>query len=194
MTEFTYSIEAGFVQIVVPTFPTAEAFEATVQRVIAHPRHRYGMGILYDRRAASTPKSEYVDAVIDITRRYADRLGRCRWAVVIRKDDGETYAKVRNASITLGTSAEPRAFIDLDQALRWLRSRDDASAPDAGDVIVRREPVQADAGPRGRWTIWHRNVKVHECLERQNAISRGQVEAQARGVRAWILDPNPSLL
>jgi hypothetical protein len=193
-TEFTYTIEAGFVQIVVPASPTPQAFEATVQRVIAHPRHHAGMGILYDRRAAMTPTPEYLDAVIDITRRYADRLGHCRWAVMLRKNDGEMYATVRNASVTLTASAEPRAFIDLDQALRWLRSGDVAAVPESRDAIVRYEPIDAASGRRGLWTVCHHTEKLHECLEHENAISRGQVEAQARGVRAWILDPDPSPL
>jgi hypothetical protein len=108
--------------MIVPTTPTPSAFEATLQRVLIDPRFRPGMGILYDRRAAVAPAPEYVAAVMALTHQYAELLGHCRWAVLVRQDDGETFSVVRNIAPTMARSSEPWSFTDVGRALDWLRS------------------------------------------------------------------------
>jgi hypothetical protein len=120
LTPFTYLVRPEFVEVVVPAAPTASAFETTIEHVLAHPGFRPGMGFLYDRRAAEPPSTEYLESVIRITRRYADRLGHCRWAVIVRADDAITAATVRAAAPRVGPASKPGPFTDINQALRWL--------------------------------------------------------------------------
>ncbi len=56
-----------------------------------------------------------------LTHQYAELLGHCRWAVVVRQDDGETFSLVRNIAPTMARSSEPWSFTDLGNALEWLR-------------------------------------------------------------------------
>ena len=116
-----YSIDDDILQLTMPPNATAAAFEATVQRVLIDPRFRQGMGILCDRRGAPPPTPGYLEAVIAITRRYADLLGRSRWAVLVREDDGETFGTFRNIAPLVEKFAEPWSFTDRDEALQWLR-------------------------------------------------------------------------
>jgi hypothetical protein len=119
---FTYTIENDLVRMTVPSAPTPAAFEATLQRVLIDPRFRRGMAILYDRRAAVAPTPQYLAAVMALTHQYAELLGRCRWAVLVRDDDGETFSLVRNHAPEMAPSSEPWSFTDVGQALEWLRS------------------------------------------------------------------------
>ncbi len=79
------------------------------------------MGILCDRRGAPPPTTTYLEGVIDIARQSADLLGRSRWAVLVREDDGETFSTFRNAGPLVEKFAELWSFTDRDEALHWLR-------------------------------------------------------------------------
>ena len=92
---FPYTIVQGFVQMLVPPEPSPAGFEATLRHLIGDPAYQPGMGILYDRRLAPAPTVDYLDAVVAMTHTYGAALGRCRWAVLVRKDDAETFGLVR---------------------------------------------------------------------------------------------------
>ena len=118
---FPYMIAQGLVHVLVPPDPTPEGFEITVQHVLVDRDYRQGMGILYDRRLAPPPTPEYLEAVVALTKQYGNALGRCRWAVLVRKDDAMTFAVVRRTNSRVAPSADPGPFTDRGQALRWLR-------------------------------------------------------------------------
>ncbi len=70
---FPFTIAQGVVHVLVPPDPTPEAFEITVQQMLADTDYRSGMGILYDRRLAPPPTSEYLEAVVALTSNTAMR-------------------------------------------------------------------------------------------------------------------------
>ena len=107
--------------MLVPPEPSPAGFEATLRHLIGDPAYHPGMGILYDRRLAPAPTVDYLDAVVAMTHTYGAALGRCRWAVLVRKDDAETFGLVRRTNSRVAPSADPGAFTDRGQALRWLR-------------------------------------------------------------------------
>jgi hypothetical protein len=118
---FPFTITQGIVHILVPPNATSAGFEITLQHLTLDSDYRQGMGILYDRRLAPAPAAEYVDAVVALMLRYGEALGRCRWAVLVRSDDAQTFEIVRLTSSRIAPSADPRAFTDRGEALRWLR-------------------------------------------------------------------------
>ena len=120
---FHYTINQNMVHILVPPDCTPGGLEATVRHLILDVEYRSGMGILYDRRLAPAPTAQYLDAVVALTHTYGAALGRCRWAVLVRKDDAETFGIVRRANSRVSPSADPGAFTDQSHAVRWLRGR-----------------------------------------------------------------------
>lgn len=118
---FPFAVTQGIVHILVPPDATSAGFEITLQHLVEDRDFRQGMGILYDRRLAPPPPAEYVDAVVALMLRYGEPLGRCRWAVLVRSDDAQTFEIVRLTNSRIAPSADPGAFTDRGQALRWLR-------------------------------------------------------------------------
>lgn len=118
---FTYTIEPGFVWIVVPTNPKPEGFVATLDRVLVDARFRRGMAILCDQRGAPPPTVEYLRTTLALAHQYVEDHGHCRWAFVARNDDAETFALVRRTAASTATSARLWSFTDVDCAIRWLR-------------------------------------------------------------------------
>ena len=120
---FSYFIDEEFVRIVARGTPTSEEFDELLQQIAADLRYRRGMPILHDRRAATTPTTEYAHRVSDVVRAHAHQLGPCRWAVIVGNHDrGLAYGMSRMISSLHDSSTVTSCpFLTVEEALTWLR-------------------------------------------------------------------------
>jgi len=119
---FTVDTAARLVRATVtgPAKETPDEFRAFLDALVACPDFRPGFDILYDRRAAGYPPDDaFVRAAEGAIEARADRLGGCRWAVVIGTQPA--LEVVRMAAL-LGERAavEARPFFAPDDALGWF--------------------------------------------------------------------------
>ena len=103
-----------------PGNATLDEFRNFLDALVAHPEFRRGFGVLYDRRAVTTPPDDaFTRAATDAIERRADRLGGCQWAVVI---GDQPALSVVHMTALLGERAgvEARPFFAPEEALAWL--------------------------------------------------------------------------
>ena len=102
-------------------------WEAALVDVQRHPEFRPGLRYLIDGRAlTAAPTREDVERGVELMRRAAGRLGAIRWAMVTSHDQTATFGTMRMTEILAAAAGgiRVRAFLDVDEALRWLTRTD----------------------------------------------------------------------
>ncbi len=97
-------------------------WEGALRRVLADPTYVKGFSFLTDRRGqADVPGPEFPRQVLRFLVERTPDMGRYRWAAVSQRE--ATFQTLRMFSI-LAEEADihVRAFMDYDEALRWLTS------------------------------------------------------------------------
>lgn len=103
-----------------PENATLGEFQNFLDALVAHPDFRRGFGVLYDRRAVTTPPDDsFIRAATEAIARRADRLSGCQWAVVI--GDQPALGVVRmTALLSERAGVDARPFFAPEEALAWL--------------------------------------------------------------------------
>lgn len=111
---------------------TAE-WVAVMDRALADPGYRTGMGFLMDRREITNlPTTAMIRDVLEFFAARASQMGSCRYASVT--GDLAAYGMSRmKAILAEATTVEVGAFSDIEAAERWLRSPRSKASPGAAN-------------------------------------------------------------
>jgi hypothetical protein len=112
-------------RLVVWTHTAAEpagVWTRTLEQILADPLFAPGFRIIEDLRDdPDSPESSDVRKGVITIRRFRERLGRCRWAVLLRPESVATYGMLRMAEILLDdASVTLRPFVEMADALAWV--------------------------------------------------------------------------
>jgi len=129
----TYHIDsdAGIVQVVVQGSLVLEEMLATIAAVAEDPLFQKGLHVLSDHRTIAAPATtDQVMGLIQQARKFQEKLGGTRWAIVVSSD--LSFGMMR----MLSAFAEPiplrvEVFREYEEALAWLR--DAGSTPVGGN-------------------------------------------------------------
>ena len=106
-------------------------WRVAVDGFLADPEFRPGMGLIHDRRRLLLPEKGLfeVKAEADFLRERTARIGKARWAAVVR--DPESYGLGRMLQTLLSdTDVSLRVFYDPAEAEAWVYG---SAPPEGGD-------------------------------------------------------------
>jgi hypothetical protein len=115
--------EAGIVRVTAQGQVSLEHERDSLLRILAHPDHTPGLGILLDnreRRPAATP--DHVRAMAGVVSEVPDRLGRMKLAIVVSRDVSFGMARMF-AILSEASTMRTSIFRDVDEAEAWLRGK-----------------------------------------------------------------------
>lgn len=101
-------------------------WEGTLRRVISDPEYVRGFNFLTDRRGQTdVPGPEFPRQVLRFLVEHTGEMGRYRWAAVSKRE--ATFQTLRMFSILAEElDIHVRAFMDYEEARRWLLGGADA--------------------------------------------------------------------
>ena len=103
----------------------------TLEAVFRDPAYEPGFNLLGDRRAATPPTRAFADGIAMFVRKYRERFGGARVAILVSDVAGFGMARMQemlNESATL----ETRAFTSEAEAYAWLG----VSGPDSSGALT----------------------------------------------------------
>lgn len=102
---------------------TFAEWESAMEGVLADPAYEAGYRFLVDRRAATTPTTEFINRMAQFFERHAAAIRNSRAAIVVRDDAGFGMGRMTELTATLKIpTLSVRVFRDPESAARWLES------------------------------------------------------------------------
>ena len=126
MDKLIYTIDAaaGIVRLEYQASPDWPEMQETLERVLADPAHRPGMGILVDRSHVDTPQTVgYIRQIMAYVRKHQAKFGDARWGLVVRGAGPEGMGKLAQVLGEDIPSMDLELFDNAAEAEAWLRSK-----------------------------------------------------------------------
>ncbi|HEX7879139.1 MAG TPA: hypothetical protein VF720_06995 [Candidatus Eisenbacteria bacterium] len=126
MDKLTYTIDipARIVRLDYQASPDWPEMQEVLERLLADPSHRPGMGILADRSHVDTPQTVgYIRQIMAYVRKHQSQFGDARWGLVVRGAGPEGMGKLAQVLGDGIPTMELELFDNTADAEAWLRSK-----------------------------------------------------------------------